>query len=199
MKTIGIIFLFISISGFAQENIINPITFYSSISSTGDYEQETVPQKISSTLLFTGLAAATMGINIWMREGVFQDNHSDNWWGTVNGTFTLGLAGTITGFGITSLIYKISGERFNERFILLGSVAGLIGGAGLAFFPPFFQEFRENQYLYYLYPGLMTAGFIGIIFDTWFGGGNRREVDLTISPKINNYGQGISIIFSKHY
>jgi hypothetical protein len=130
-----------------------------------------------------------MGLSIGMREGVYKNNYSANWWGTVNGVFALGLAGELIGAGIPYLIYKISDGKFSKNNILWGALLGLAGGVTMAFFPPFKEAFRENTFLYYSFPGLFTTACTIAIFDIWFGKKNNtpRKVNSNALMQIYLY------------
>jgi hypothetical protein len=114
-----------------------------------DEEINKPKDKLLTSLFPFTVLLASVALNVGMREGIYRNNQQDNWWGTVNGALTLGLAGAITGAGISYGIYIISDENFDEINILLGAFLGWAGGITMAFFPPFKQEFRENPYLYY--------------------------------------------------
>jgi len=135
---------------------------------------------------------ADVAINVGMREIIYKNNHQDNWWGTVNGAFTLGFGGTIIGSGISYAIYKISDEKFDKIYVIFGSILGLAGGVTTAFFSPFKEAFRENVFLYYSFPTLFAAGLIGVIIDNLV---EKNEVEKGKERKFSFQVNPNSIIF----
>ena len=167
---------------FSQENrFFNSFTEYSYFKENEEYEEyeeyDTKEKLLKSLLPFT-VILLTGGINIGMREGRYKNNYQDNWWGTVNGAFTLGLVGTMIGYGISYGINNISDGKFGEMGILFGILFGLAGGVTMAFLPPFKNAFRENSFLYYSYPVLFGTGLTFIILDIWIGKNKKPNSQL---------------------
>ena len=173
MKRIIVFFIFVPYFIFAQENI--DFGLYNDFSYSDESNYIDTNDKIKNSLLPFFVLVGSVGLNIGMREGIYRNNYQDNWWGTVNGVLTLGLAGTLIGTGISYGIYKITNERFDKMNILWGTFLGLAGGVTMAFFYPFNQVFRENAILYYSYPALFAAGLTFVIIDIWFGEGNTQR------------------------
>jgi hypothetical protein len=177
MKKIIIFFLLIPYLSFSQENMVFDLfTEYSYFEN-----EETIKpdDKLLKSLFPFTVLLGSVALNVGMREGIYRNNPENNWWGIVNGAFTLGLTGTIIGTGISYGIYKISNENFDKMNVLWGTFLGLAGGITMAFFPPFKQAFRENPYLYYTFPVLLGAGLTFVIVDIWVGKGNtsKRQKD----------------------
>jgi hypothetical protein len=170
MKRIAVLFLLMPYLAFSQEYRGFNLYAGSPYSDEGSYSD--TGNKVTSTLLPVFALLGTVGLNVGMREGVYRNHYQDNWLGTVNGAFTLGLAGTLIGTGISYGIYKLTNERFDRMNVLWGTFLGLAGGVTAAFFPPFKQAFRENAFLYYTFPVLFTAGLTYVIIDIWFGKGS---------------------------
>ena len=193
--TFFLLFFFTVLAVYPQDGWGNHFVSYGAISH--EEGQATISDNIIATAFTFGLIALTVGFNVWMREGVYANNHSNNWWGTVNGAFSLGLAGMVAGYGISYLAHIISNRRFDEMHTLSGAVIGMVCGIALAFFPPFRLAFRENAFLYYSFPALMVIGFLGVGFDIWFG--DRERITLGIEPTLNSGGQGISLLLTKRF
>ena len=170
MKKIMIFFFLVPYLIFSQETI--SFDLYTGLSYSEETNYIEPKDKIIASIIPFCVLMGSVGINIGMREGIYRNNYQDNWWGTVNGVFTLGLAGTLIGTGISYGIYRITNESFNEINVLWGTFLGLAGGITMAFFSPFKQAFRENAFLYYSFPVLFSAGLTYVIIDIWFGKGN---------------------------
>lgn len=182
-----VILLFLPYIIFSQQNIsFNLFNEYSYLNE--DYEDKSESKYINSLLPFSVLLA-DIAINVGMREKVYRNNHQDNWWGTVNGALTLGLGGTIVGYGISYGIYKIADEKFDEVYTVFGVVLGLAGGVTAAFFSPFKEAFRENVFLYYTYPTLFAAGLTYVIIDILSGkqlSGNNKKRNYNVQVNSNS-------------
>jgi hypothetical protein len=158
---------------FSQESQnFNLSNEYSNFSENNDIEPK--DRFLSSLFPFTVLLA-DVAINIGMREGIYKNNHQDNWWGTVNGALTLGLGGTIIFGSISYGIFKITDGKFDEKDVIISTLLGLAGGVTMAFFPPFKQAFRENAFLYYSYPTLFGVALGYVIIDIWIGKNNEEK------------------------
>ncbi|MDR0320037.1 MAG: hypothetical protein LBI28_00900 [Treponema sp.] len=177
MKKIILLLIFCPYIIFSQEHYnLNLFEGYSDISN--NEEIGTKNNYLASLGAFTVLLA-DVAINVGMREGIYRNNYQDNWWGTVNGALTLGLGGTIIVGCISYGIFKISDGKFNENGVFISTFLGLAGGVTMAFFPPFYQAFRENAYLYYTYPTLFAIGMIFVIIDIWTN--KERNLNLRVT------------------
>ena len=191
-----ILFLFLPTLIYTQESIKYDFSKYTE--NTENEKNEKLSSKITTSLFFLGMAATTVGFNVWMREGVYKNNYSGNWWGTVNGALTLGLTGTVLGYGFSSFLFVISNGKFEEKNYLLCTIIGLTVGIVSAFLPPFYQAFRENKYLYYTFPALMSAGFISGAVDVWLRKERKSPLSVSINKTAsdnNEYGIGLNFSF----
>ena len=140
-------------------NLISNIPFFN---EKKEKSEKTVSQKIFNSVIEMGVPLLWAGLSIGMREGVYKKDYSQNWFGTVNGVFTLSFCGALSGIFIPFLIDLFFAKGELSPFVyLLGMFTGMITGVVLAFFPPAYYEFRENPVAYYSAPGLV--GIVGTL------------------------------------
>jgi hypothetical protein len=124
--------------------------------------KKTVSQKIFNSVIDIGIPLLWAGLSYGLREGTYKNDYSKNWFGTVNGVFTLSFCGALSGMFIPLLIDLFFAKGELSPFVyLIGMFTGMIAGVVLAFVPPSYYEFRENPVAYYSAPGLV--GIIGTI------------------------------------
>jgi hypothetical protein len=98
-----------------------------------------------------GILAIIAIISFVMREVVYKNNLSDNWWGTALGVIIVASVCGLIGLGITSLL-KFD-NWIGKAIILLFVVIGAV----IVFLPPLKEAFRVNAILYYFLPVLLAA------------------------------------------
>jgi ankyrin repeat protein len=106
-----------------------------------------------SVLLFVG------GMSIWMRKGVYRDNPSQNWMGSINGVLNITMGGTALGFLLFMPLAQPSGnwsDMFSGLIPIvggsIGGVVGLFGGIILTALVPSIGRITNNYAMLYYLP-----------------------------------------------
>ena len=87
--------LFLPYFCFSQESLNSRIFYRYPIFEEFKEEEKTgVGNKFLQSLFPFTFLLGSITLNVGMREGIYRNNYHNNWWGTVNGALTLGLAGT---------------------------------------------------------------------------------------------------------
>jgi len=163
--------LFNNMSFFHEEinspnfNLLSDIPFFN---EKTEKPEKTVSQKILNSVIDIGIPLLWTGLSYGLREGTYKNDYSKNWFGTVNGVFTLSFCGGFLGITIPLLVDLLFTKGNMPSIVYIISMyTGIITGIVLAFVPPFYNEFRENSVAYYSAPGIVTLVCTISVISIW--------------------------------
>jgi ankyrin repeat protein len=121
------------------------------------------PEKYGQAALLL-LPLTYIGLSIWTREGIYQDNPRDNWMAPLNASLTMAAGGAVAGYLLT---IGITGGDLGGAFLAIatGLVTGLIGGIAAYSVPGLRNAFADTPFLYYIPSAAMAVIFgVGLYF-----------------------------------